>query len=217
MDLPARLRDILVCPQCKGGLAEVDGGQGLLCERCKIKYPVRSGIPVMLVQEAQDLRTGQSSAGGASVKLAKASFRVISGPDMNLTFHIEHGTCRAIGRAAADPNRTAVFNVDIALALDDSTKSLVLQYIGRQFQRGSGEAEGGGETLGMFRRAPDVVLSDPSLSRLHAMIFSDGENIAILDLVSKNGTYVNGQEIESRMLARGDTIELGDTAIAFER
>jgi len=217
MPLDARLRDLLVCPQCKGGLAEVDGGQSLLCDRCKLRYPVRAGIPVMIPAEAEDLRTGQPAFAGSSVKLARVAFRVISGPDENLVFHIEQGTCRAIGRAAADPNKTAVFNVDIALALDDGTKSLILQYIGRQFQKSGAEFQGGGERLGAFRRAPDVVLSDPSLSRLHAMVFSDGENIAILDLVSKNGTYVNGREIESRMLARGDTVELGDTTIAFEK
>ncbi|MFA5812756.1 MAG: Trm112 family protein, partial [bacterium] len=44
MPLDARLRDLLVCPQCKGGLAEVDGGQSLLCDRCKLRYPVRAGI-----------------------------------------------------------------------------------------------------------------------------------------------------------------------------
>ena len=49
-----------------------------------------------------------------------------------------------------------------------------------------------------------------------AMVFSDGENVAILDLVSKNGTFVNGQEIESHMLEKGDIIELGDTTIVFE-
>ncbi len=49
------------------------------------------------------------------------------------------------------------------------------------------------------------------------MIFSDGEHVAILDLVSKNGTYVNGQEVESHMLEKGDVIELGDTVIAFDK
>jgi pSer/pThr/pTyr-binding forkhead associated (FHA) protein len=35
--------------------------------------------------------------------------------------------------------------------------------------------------------------------------------------VSKNGTYVNGQEVESHMLEKGDVIELGDTVIAYEK
>jgi len=33
--------------------------------------------------------------------------------------------------------------------------------------------------------------------------------------VSRNGTYVNGQEIESRALKEGDLIEIGATKIVF--
>lgn len=217
MALDERLLEFLACPQCKGGLKTVDQGKGLLCERCKLKYQVTEGIPVMISADAIDLR-GSAATAGASVKLPRVTFRVSEGPETGMTFHLEQGACRAIGRAAVDPNRTAVFNVDIALALDESTKSLILQYISRQFQKkaAGGEALQTGERLGVFRRMPDVVMTDPSLSRLHAMVFSDGENVAILDLVSKNGTFVNGQEIESHMLEKGDIIELGDTTIVLE-
>jgi len=215
MVLDRRLLEMLVCPQCKGSLDEVDGGQGLSCGRCKLKYPVRNGIPVMISQEAGDLR-GDSLAGPAA-RLLRASFRVTEGRDAGLVFQLEQGACRAIGRASVDTNRTAVFNVDIAFALDESTKGLILKYVARQFQRMKAEEGAGGERLGVFRRAPDVVLTDASLSRLHAMVFSDGDNVAILDLVSKNGTYVNGQEVESRMLKAGDIIELGDTTMVLEK
>jgi hypothetical protein len=198
-------------------MSEVDGGKGLLCDRCKLKYPVKAGIPILTTAEAIDLRGGAASH-GSSVKLPRAMFRVTEGRDAGMTFHLEQGTCRAIGRAAVDPDRTAVFSVDIAHALDEGTKSLILQYIGRQFaRRAGGDVHAAKDSLGVFRRASDIVLSDPSLSRLHAMVFSDGENVAILDLVSKNGTYVNGNEVESRMLDKGDVIEIGDTVIFFEK
>jgi len=217
MPIDQKLLEILACPQCKGGVAEVDGGHGLLCNRCKLKYQVRDGIPVMIVEEAIDLRSGSRASGGAQVKLPRATFRVISGPDTNMTFQIEQGTCRAIGRTSVDPNRTSVFNVDIALSLEDSTRSLILQYISRQFRKGSAApGEVPGERLGQFRRTADIVLTDASLSRLHAMVFSDESGIGILDLVSKNGTFLNGQEIESKLLKQGDTIELGETTIVFE-
>jgi len=217
MAIDDRLLGFLVCPQCKGTLEEVEGGQGLSCDRCKLRYPVKNGIPIMIAGEARDLRTGEH-AQGPGVRIKRISFRITEGRDSGLTFQLEQGTCRAIGRATVDPNKTAVFNVDIAFALDESTKGLILKYVARQFQRvGSQDASGAGEKLGRFRRAPDVVLSDASLSRLHAMVFSDGENVAILDLVSKNGTYVNGQEVESRMLKSGDVIELGDTTLVLEK
>jgi len=215
MPLDERLMSFLVCPQCKGSLDEVDSGQWLACERCRLRYPVKNGIPIMVAGEAHDLRR---EAGAAGVKLSRVTFRITEGRDTGLTFQLEQGTCRAIGRATVDPNKTAVFNVDIAFALDEGTKGLIRKYIGKQFQRmTAGAGPQSGERLGTFRRAPDVVLTDGSLSRLHAMVFSDGDNVAILDLVSKNGTYVNGQEVESRMLKAGDVIELGDTTLVLER
>jgi uncharacterized protein YbaR (Trm112 family) len=48
---------ILVCPACKGALEAVHGPQGLLCRSCGLKFPVRDGIPVMLVSEAE--KTGE--------------------------------------------------------------------------------------------------------------------------------------------------------------
>lgn len=216
MSLDQKLLEILVCPQCKGEVAPVDGGQALLCNRCKLKYPVRDGIPVMLVEEAADLRAGPRTPEGGSVRLPRSTFRVTAGPDQNMTFQLEQGTCRAIGRGGVDPQRTAVFNVDIAMGLDDSTRHLILQYIGRQFQQAGGGGAASGERLGQFRRASDVLLTDSGLSRLHAMVFSHESGVGILDLVSKNGTYVNAQEVESRILGRGDTIEMGETTIVFE-
>ena len=218
MPLDERLLKLLACPQCKGGMKEVDGGRGLLCDRCKLKYEVKSGVPVLVSAEAIDLRGGAAAAHGASVKLPRVGFKVTEGRDTGMTFQLEQGTCRAIGRAGVDPNRTAVFSVDIAHALDEGTKSLILQYIGRQFARKQqADVKAAKDRLGSFRRTADVVMTDPSLSRLHAMVFSDGENVAVLDLVSKNGTYVNGQEVESQMLEKGDVVELGDTVILFEK
>lgn len=212
-----QLLEILVCPQCKGGLDLVDGGRGLVCSRCQLKYPVREDIPIMLVEEATDLRGG-AKARGPAAHLPKAVFRVTSGPDTGLKFDLEQKTCRAIGRGETDINRTMMFNVDLALSLDEGTKTLVLQYISRQFLRTPQQAAAAvsGDRLGGFRRAPDIVLTDHSLSRLHAMVFADDGQVGILDLVSKNGTFVNGQEVESRLLQKGDTIEMGETKIMFE-
>ena len=46
------LLDILVCPVCKKALAVKDEGQSLKCAECRRVYPVRDGIPIMLVDEA---------------------------------------------------------------------------------------------------------------------------------------------------------------------
>ena len=50
--IPQDLLDILVCPVCKKPLILKDGGQSLKCGECRRVYPVRDGIPIMLVDEA---------------------------------------------------------------------------------------------------------------------------------------------------------------------
>ena len=50
--IPQDLLDILVCPVCKKPLVLKDEGQSLKCGECRRVYPVRDGIPIMLVDEA---------------------------------------------------------------------------------------------------------------------------------------------------------------------
>ena len=45
------LLDILACPVCKTSVALE--GERLVCTRCGRRYPIREGIPVMLVEEAE--------------------------------------------------------------------------------------------------------------------------------------------------------------------
>lgn len=52
MPLDPRLLEILRCPACHGDLRPLDEDRGLACEACGRVYPIRDGIPVMLVEEA---------------------------------------------------------------------------------------------------------------------------------------------------------------------
>ena len=49
------LLEILACPQCKGEIAPDEKHENLICAACKLAYPVRDGIPVMLESEARQL------------------------------------------------------------------------------------------------------------------------------------------------------------------
>ncbi len=55
MALSKDLLEILACPQCKGEIVADENQDKLLCHACKLAYPVRDGIPVMLVDEALPL------------------------------------------------------------------------------------------------------------------------------------------------------------------
>ncbi|MBN1297180.1 Trm112 family protein [bacterium] len=49
------LLDILVCPICKGPLVLTPAGDGLICAKDRLIFPIRDDIPVMLVDEALPL------------------------------------------------------------------------------------------------------------------------------------------------------------------
>jgi len=53
--LSPELLAIIVCPDCHGELAVTPAGDAveLVCRGCGLAYPVRDGIPVLLVDEAR--------------------------------------------------------------------------------------------------------------------------------------------------------------------
>lgn len=53
--MDARLLDILVCPICKGPLEFRKPANELVCKGCRLAYPVKDDIPVMLEDEARSL------------------------------------------------------------------------------------------------------------------------------------------------------------------
>lgn len=221
----SELLSILACPKCKGDLTLAADEKGLICESCRIVFPIREGVPVMLMEEAFPLRQDKGEEEVQRVPSGEtAVFLIVEGKSKGEKIEIEKATCRALGRSLDDAERTKIFSVESAVSLDDNSKKLVMQYLNKQFQRGlssartsSRQGAAGGEMLGGFVRAKDIQLKDIAVSRLHAMLFYDESGmVGILDLVSRNGTYVNGAEVESKVLKKGDLITIGGTKIRFE-
>lgn len=52
MALSKELLDILACPKCKGEIFLKETQDGLICKACRLLYPIRDNIPVMLIEEA---------------------------------------------------------------------------------------------------------------------------------------------------------------------
>jgi pSer/pThr/pTyr-binding forkhead associated (FHA) protein len=97
---------------------------------------------------------------------------------------------------------------------------------GQQERRGaplvrSGPAAGQSITLGddlVIGREPGsggAVLSDPSVSRRHAVVRKSQDGYVIYDLGSSNGTIVDGVKLSGRPLRNGDSIELGASVLQF--
>ncbi len=53
--MDSKLLEILVCPLCKGPLVYKKPEQELVCRPCRLAYPVKDGIPVMLEDDARKL------------------------------------------------------------------------------------------------------------------------------------------------------------------
>lgn len=50
------LLELLVCPKCKGELRYEQSPEALVCERDRLRYDVRDGIPILLIDEATPLQ-----------------------------------------------------------------------------------------------------------------------------------------------------------------
>ena len=62
----------------------------------------------------------------------------------------------------------------------------------------------------------DIPVQDTKASREHAKIYKQGQQYAIVDLNSSNGTFVNGEKITKRVLKEGDEIAIGTVRLVFE-
>lgn len=53
MAINKELLEILACPLCKEEVKLTADENGLKCVKCRRVYPIRNGIPVMLIEEAK--------------------------------------------------------------------------------------------------------------------------------------------------------------------
>ncbi|WIG59567.1 MAG: hypothetical protein OJF49_002314 [Ktedonobacterales bacterium] len=72
-------------------------------------------------------------------------------------------------------------------------------------------------TIGRSRES-DIFLEDLAVSRLHTSINREMDGRYLLrDEGSANGTYVNGQRVNEKMLDEGDEVQVGQTVLKFTR
>jgi len=53
MSVPKDLLEILACPKCKGDVKEIE--MFIVCNNCKLAYPVLEDVPNMLIEDAWSL------------------------------------------------------------------------------------------------------------------------------------------------------------------
>jgi len=60
MSIDPDLLELLVCPACREELCLKEAPERLVCAGCRRSYPIKDGIPVLLVEEAT-LEAGEGS------------------------------------------------------------------------------------------------------------------------------------------------------------
>ncbi len=61
----------------------------------------------------------------------------------------------------------------------------------------------------------DLVMADPRVSREHAQFIREADGTYIVDQNSRHGTFVNGERVNRRKLARNDRVEFGVQGAAY--
>ncbi len=63
----------------------------------------------------------------------------------------------------------------------------------------------------------DLRLVDPGVSRHHAELRVENDQVVLVDLGSTNGTFVNGQPVRRVALSDGTHVSLGRTTLVFRQ
>ncbi len=96
---------------------------------------------------------------------------------------------------------------------DTPRRPLALRFISGKYQGGEFPLVPGKEIRIGRSNDLDMVLAEDMVSRRHARIAFQGEDIYIEDLSSTNGTFVNGEKIKRSRLREGDRVLIGTSIL----
>jgi pSer/pThr/pTyr-binding forkhead associated (FHA) protein len=135
---------------------------------------------------------------------------VVEGPDLGMRYTIEEGSYRVLARAPDDSTSTVQMTPEGDRLLEGAARGRAEALFSRR-----GGAPDRSRTA-FRKRGPDIVLRDTSVSRTHALVFIERDVSSVADLMSTNGTRVNGALITDVDLREGDVIHLGKTRLRVE-
>jgi FHA domain len=74
-------------------------------------------------------------------------------------------------------------------------------------------------TMATIGRLPDntIVIDSPAVSSHHASVFNDRGLLAVEDLQSTNGTFVNGVRVSRTILKHGDVLQVGQHQLVLDQ
>ena len=114
----------------------------------------------------------------------------------------------------------------VEVFIDDDIKpgniEVKTEFVGGESQPRLMSSDGRSFNLGerplVIGRSPDVemVINDSNVSRRHAELWRTNEGVAIRDLESTNGTFVNGHRVTAVSLSPRDDITIGTLHLRIE-
>jgi hypothetical protein len=134
---------------------------------------------------------------------------VVDGPDRGRRFPVDTGGYRVFGRQGDGSEATLSVTLEGDRVLDAEQQGIV---DGMRKTPGAGA----GTRTRFKKRGPDVLLKDGAISRTHAAVFVDVEGASVADLMSTNGTKVNGVLAQDADLVVGDVLQIGQTRLKLE-
>lgn len=139
---------------------------------------------------------------------AKLILEVDKGASRGTRYELGPRAYRAVGRGG-NAEVTVQLSKEGDRQLEPDDIRVVEEHLGR---RVTAPAEPDGNLrIGAFRRGRDILVDDDKISRKHAMFFLDDDGPSVVDLLSTNGTHVNGKRVSDADLSEGDVVNIGKT------
>lgn len=102
---------------------------------------------------------------------------------------------------------------DVAATAEESSEARLVAYVNDTLAKE--QVLNGSHVLIGRDDLCDIRLSNRIVSRHHALVVNSSMGIKLVDLGSRNGTYVNGKKIRKHTLQDSDKITVGDCSIEF--
>ncbi len=204
------------CPACQSPKLLLTKEKIIVCEECLNGYRLLGDIPDFRLDRAISFKRkiNQGTRGLSPV------LTVLMGEMKNQSLDVKLGHCVVLGRRVQDADNDFTFvgkpNLQTYSHLDPHNHKLIEKFLTKKNQNTANQESILGSQkrfLGSFAREPDFLIADPSVSRSHAIVYQDNDGVHILDLMSKNGTYVNGYEVEFTKLNNNDVVSLGTASL----
>lgn len=223
--VPKEYFDAFACPSCQSCKLLLTKEKIIICQDCLTGYRMRDEAPDFRMEHAIVFKKGKDSVN----KKNNALFTVLIGDNRHETFDLKHGHCVLLGRmvhSEFDEDKTTVLKPGFSqlthfTRINEEHHKLLEKYLSKTShkmkqtnpQNQDSAFNPSQKYIGDFVRERDFLIKDPSVSRSHAIIYQDDEGVKVLDLVSKNGTYLNGREVESGVLKNNDVLSVGTSTL----